>query len=167
MEPLACAPELFTTRTTFIVGPSGLGGKTALQGSPVLFVDPELVGAASVGTDMVGFITVGKPESVGKGAGVGLGSGVGLGCGVSVGTGVGGTAACVNATIVLAAATAEACIWAGSAVGVALAPHALRRKASMAAMKKMRFILYSLHFLLLNYNSVFVDRDGSFLQRKE
>ena len=77
--------------------------------------------AARVGADPIG--SVGSATSVGLGSAVGLGSGVG-GMGVGV-----GTAACVSATIVLAAATAEAWICAGSAVGAAGAQAAVTSRA--------------------------------------
>jgi hypothetical protein len=67
---------------------------------------------------------------------VGLGNGVGLGAGVSVGVGI---AACVMAIMVLAAATAEAWIIAGSAVGVAGAHAALRKIKAPAQVDNIRF----------------------------
>src|SRR5689334_8386014 len=86
---------------------------------------------------------------------VGSGMGVGLGKGVSEGSGVGGTAvavgmaAWVRATMVLAAATAEACTCAGSIVGAAWGPQAASRTASTMAMNVIRFILYLSRFLLV------------------
>src|SRR5512138_3824514 len=65
-------------------------------------------------------------------------AGVMLGSGVALGSGVGGTAvfvgiaACVAATIVLAAATAEACTCSASMVGAAGAPQAVRTRANSA-----------------------------------
>jgi hypothetical protein len=92
----------------------------ALHGS----LDEVGAAAATVGTAPTG--SVGSDKSVGLGSGDGLGSGVG---GTSVAVGI---AACVSATIVLAAATAEAWICAGSAVGTAGAQAALMATISAA-----------------------------------
>lgn len=94
----------FTMRTLTFV-PAGLAANGPWHGSPLVFPllpDPELplVEGAPVGDAMID--SVGKASKVGLGSGVGLGKGVG-GIGVAV-----GTAACVRATIVLAAATADA-----------------------------------------------------------
>ena len=75
---------------------------------------------------------------------VGLGSGVGLGGGVG-GTAVAlGTDCCVMATIVLAAATADAWIAAGSTVGVAGAQPAPAIIASAAIVVTRAFMQFSL-----------------------
>ena len=89
-----------------------------------------MVGAlAIVGTAIAG-------TSVGSVASVGLGSAVGLG--TEVGTSV-GIAACVRATIVLAAATAEACTRDGSTAGAAGAPQALSKKTRTVTIREDRF----------------------------
>ncbi len=97
-----------------------------MQLSPVL----------AVGMSVGGAITgkVGSAATVGLGSGVGLGTGVG-GTGVSV-----GIACCVRAIIVLAAATAEAWICAGSIVGAAGAHAALSTRAALAAPNRSDFI---------------------------
>jgi len=92
---------------------------------------------------------VGEARRVGGAASVGKGSGVGLGIGVG-GTGVlVGTAAMVMAIIVLAAATAEAWICAGSTVGEAGA-QALKRMAARTVASKTRLIF---SFSILNKSS--------------
>jgi len=109
-------------------------------------VSTPLVASAGAATPIVGTtprsavgdsrkLNVGSASRVGLGSSVGLGRGVG-GRGVSV-----GLAACVKATIVFAAAMAEAWIMAGSCVGVAAAPQALSSKASITVKNnKVRFI---------------------------
>jgi hypothetical protein len=63
------------------------------------------------------------------------------------------------ATIVLAAATAEAWICAGSTVGVAWAQAELKRRTRAAATNRICFIFSLSPFLLLNYYSVLIYRD--------
>jgi len=75
-----------------------------------------VVPEAAVGIDAVGNPPV---SNVGRAKRVGLGRGVGLGISVGGTSVAAGMAAWVIATIVLAAATAEACICAGSTAGVA------------------------------------------------
>jgi hypothetical protein len=105
-----------------------------LQASPV-GAAPTTGGWGKVAPDDVGRA---KRERVGLGRKVGLGCGVG-GIGVSV-----GMAACVMATIALAAATAEACIIAGSTVGVAGAHAALDNIMSAAIADIKIFICFFL-----------------------
>src|SRR5512142_179849 len=123
--------------STGTCGPSGLAAMGALHGSPP--EPPVLDGAPVVGPvcgEVVEIDSVGSASNVGLGRGVGLGSGVG-GTGVAV-----GTAAWVIATMVLAAATAEAWMSAGSAVGVAGA-HALSSSASSIVTNRTGFICNS------------------------
>ena len=86
------------------------------------------VGEASTGE-------VGRGGIVGEASGVSVGVSVG-GMGVSV-----GMAAWVSATIVLAAATAEACTWEGSMVGAAFGAHALIRNARIVPMIRKGFMV--------------------------
>src|SRR5574341_1023065 len=121
-DKLALPLVLLLTSTLERAFPVAPRSNRWLQSSP-----PVLVGEA-----------VGRSGRVGSGSRVGLGSGVGLGTGVSVAVGI---AACVIAIIVLAAATAEACIWAASTVGVAGAQAALSVRANPEGTNKKGFIL--------------------------
>lgn len=122
--------------------------------SPPPPVDTTTVGAAKIGA-------------------VGTGGMVGVGCGVSVSATVGGTgvcvgiAACVMATIVFAAATAEACTSAGSTVGTAFAPHALNSGTKTATTVNIDFNLmdFSLPFSFWTMNGfgVLVHYNGDFV----
>jgi len=86
---------------------------------------PDEAGGAVVGEGRIGTVAIGAM--------------VGVGCGVSVGASVGGTgvsvgmASWVMASMVFAAAIAEACMSAGSTVGVAFVPHALDSNTRMVA----------------------------------
>ncbi len=77
---------------------------------------------------------------------VGNGNGVGLGWEVAVGTGDGGTgvsdgiAAWVCATMVLAAAMAEACTWAGSGGGGVAGAQAANKTVIITTKNAKRFI---------------------------
>ena len=104
---------------------------------------------------------------------VGTGGIVGVGCGVSVDASVGGTgvsvgiAAWVMATIVLAAATAEACTCAGSMVGTAFAPHALNSSTKTATTVNIDFDLMDFilpfSFWMMNGCGVLMDYNGDFV----
>ena len=92
---------------------------------------PPLEDVITVGEGKTGF--VGKTGIVGVGCGVSVAATVG-GTGVSV-----GMAAWVSASMVLAAATAEACTSDGSTVGTAFALHALKSNIKTVIMVNIGF----------------------------
>ena len=102
---------------------------------------PALEDVTVVGEGKTGF--VGKSGIVGVGCGVSVAATVG-GMGVAV-----GIAAWVIASMVLAAATAEACTSAGSTVGTAFALHALKSNTKTVIMVNIEFdfILPSFRFI--------------------
>ncbi len=122
--------------------------RTFLISGPPLFAIGPLQGSL-VPLELVAMVGDAWADKVGKGMGVGEGSRVGLGTSVDgIGVAV-GIAAIVIATMVLAAAIAEAWIRAGSMVGVACGPQALSKRASVATTNRIRFIFF-LHFFFRN-----------------
>ena len=123
---------LFLVVIGLALGPAGLPAIGPLHASAALVAAG---GGAKVGT---------SNDSVGSSIAVGLGSGVGLGRAVGGSTVGLGTACCVIATIVLAAATADAWIAAGSTVGVAGAQALPATSANAAIANRGRFMRFSL-----------------------